>query len=108
MKVTRFRELIELLSAANVEFIVVGGVAGNALGNPRITLDLDVVYRRTPENLQRIVNALSPLSPYPRDAPPGLPFKWDWNDMFISGSSHPNPHKTRSRASKGFSGHRRT
>ena len=32
MTPTRFRELIELLSSAKVEFIVVGGVAAGALG----------------------------------------------------------------------------
>lgn len=75
---TRFRELIEVLAGAGVEFIVVvGGVAGTALGAPRITLDLDVVYRRTPENLSRIVAALAPFAPYPRGAPPNLPFTWD-------------------------------
>ena len=76
-KRTRFRELISLLGAAGVEFIVVGGVAGGAHGAARVTLDLDVVYRRTPENLSRIVQALAPYAPYPRGAPPGLPFRWD-------------------------------
>ena len=74
---TRFRELLKILADANVEFIVVGGVAAFAHGASRATQDLDVVYRRTPENLQRIVNALSAYQPYPRGAPPGLPFKWD-------------------------------
>ena len=77
MTPTRFRELIELLSSAKVEFIVVGGVAAGALGSPRVTLDLDIVYRRNPENLTKIVAALAPHQPYPRGAPPGLPFKWD-------------------------------
>jgi hypothetical protein len=74
---TEFRELISLLGAAGVEFIVVGGVAAAAHGAARVTLDLDVVYRRTPDNLTRIVDALKPYSPYPRGAPPNLPFGWD-------------------------------
>jgi hypothetical protein len=74
---TQFRELISLLTGAGVEFIVVGGVAAGALGAARVTLDLDVVYRRTPENLTRIVDALKPYAPYPRGAPPNLPFQWD-------------------------------
>lgn len=74
---TQFRELISLLTGAGVEFIVVGGVAAGALGAARVTLDLDVVYRRAPDNLDRIVEALRPYSPYPRGAPPGLPFRWD-------------------------------
>lgn len=74
---TRFRELIEHLLAAKVEFILVGGAAARALGSPRVTQDLDVVYRRSPENLDRLVEALVPLRPYPRGAPQGLPFRWD-------------------------------
>jgi predicted nucleotidyltransferase len=76
-KITRFRDLIELLTGAGVEFIVVGGAAAAALGAARATFDLDVVYRRTPDNLTRIVDALQPYAPYPRGAPPGLPFRWD-------------------------------
>jgi hypothetical protein len=77
MTATRFADLLRLLSGAGVEFVVVGGVAASAHGSPRVTQDLDVVYRRTPENLNRIVEALTPLQPYPRGAPPGLPFRWD-------------------------------
>ena len=76
-KRTEFRELIARLTEAGVEFIVVGGVAAGALGAARVTLDLDVVYRRTPENLDRVVSALTPYAPYPRGAPPNLPFVWD-------------------------------
>jgi len=49
---TDFRALIERLSQARVDFIIVGGVAAAAHGAVRTTLDLDLVYRRTPENLQ--------------------------------------------------------
>ena len=74
---TNFPELLRLLTSGQVEFIVVGGAAGTAHGAPRLTLDLDVVYRRTPENLARVASVLAPFDPYPRGAPPGLPFKWD-------------------------------
>jgi predicted nucleotidyltransferase len=73
---TKFRELIRTLSRANVEFIVVGGAAAAGFGSARLTLDLDVVYRRSPENISRLVSALTPLEPYLRGAPPGLPFSW--------------------------------
>jgi hypothetical protein len=75
--VTDFRRLIEALIDAGVEFIVVGGVAAAAHGAIRATLDLDVVYRRTNDNLRRLANGLAPVHPYPRGAPPGLPFLWD-------------------------------
>jgi predicted nucleotidyltransferase len=74
---TKFRTLLELLTGAGVEFVVVGGVAAIAHGSGRVTQDLDVVYRRTPENLDRLVRVFAPLRPYPRGAPPGLPFAWD-------------------------------
>ena len=38
---------------------------------------MDVVYRRTRENIVRLVAALTPYQPYLRGAPPGLPFRWD-------------------------------
>jgi hypothetical protein len=41
-----------------------------------LTQDLDVVYERSPENLARLAQALHGHSPYPRGAPPGLPFRW--------------------------------
>lgn len=54
-----------------------GGVAGAAHGLARATYDLDVVYARDGANLDRLVAALSPLGPYLRGAPPGLPFRFD-------------------------------
>jgi hypothetical protein len=72
-----FKELIARLCEAEVEFIIVGGVAGTLHGSGRATKDLDVVYRRSPENLTRILRALAPHEPYPRGAPRGLPFVWD-------------------------------
>ncbi len=68
---------LRTLAHAKVEFIVVGGVAARAHGSPRLTNDLDVVYRRTRENMGRLAEALAPHSPYLRGAPPGLPFRWD-------------------------------
>ena len=40
--------LLRLLSEAGVDYIIVGGVAANLHGALRTTLDLDVVYSRTP------------------------------------------------------------
>lgn len=71
------RPLLDALVAARVEFIVVGGAAATAHGSARLTQDIDVVYARRPDNLARVVQALAPLAPYLRGAPPGLPFLWD-------------------------------
>src|SRR5690348_15295338 len=69
--------LVKLLHDNKVEFILIGGVAANALGAPRVTNDLDVIYSRSNENLTRLIAALADYKPYPRGAPPGLPFVWD-------------------------------
>ena len=74
---TQFARILETLVGARVEFIVIGGMAATAHGSARLTNDVDIVYRRTAENLDRIVTALGPLEPYLRGAPPGLPFRWD-------------------------------
>jgi hypothetical protein len=74
---TDFRGLLDVLARARVEFIVIGGVAATLHGSARATLDLDVVYRRSVENILRLVEALGPLSPYLRGAPAGLPFTFD-------------------------------
>lgn len=73
---TDFQALLRLLTENKVEFIIVGGAAATAHGSARLTLDLDVVYRRSSENIARIVNALKPIQPYLRGAPAGLPFDW--------------------------------
>lgn len=73
---TNLKRLLAVLSDAKVSFILVGGVAARAHGSARVTDDIDVCYARNTENLARIVNALKPLKPYLRGAPPGLPFEW--------------------------------
>ena len=77
VKPTDFRRLIDTLARSRVEFILIGGVAATLHGSARATLDLDVVYRRSPENVDRLVGSLAPLSPYLRGAPAGLPFVFD-------------------------------
>jgi hypothetical protein len=58
MRSARFVDILELLSAHKVEFIVVGMTAGILGGVPVTTLDLDVVHRLTPENVDRLLRAL--------------------------------------------------
>jgi len=74
---TEFAALLALLVRNDVEFIVIGGFAATAHGSAFITVDLDVVYRRSPDNLSRLATALAPIRPYLRGAPPGLPFQLD-------------------------------
>lgn len=76
-EVTDFQKILHVLFEHSIEFIIVGGAAATVHGSARLTKDLDLVYSRKPENITRIVEALRPYQPYPRGAPPGLPFHWD-------------------------------
>ena len=56
-------ELLRALLEAEVDFVVVGGVAAIAHGSATFTLDMDVVAPLSVENCERILCALGPLSP---------------------------------------------
>ncbi|MBA3397060.1 MAG: hypothetical protein H0T89_30805 [Deltaproteobacteria bacterium] len=53
-----FSEILSELSAAGVEYIVVGAFAVAAHGNPRATGDIDIWVRPTRENAARVLSAL--------------------------------------------------
>ena len=53
-----FRELLELLNAYKVEYIIVGGYALAFHGAPRYTGDIDILVKPAPENAHRISKAL--------------------------------------------------
>jgi hypothetical protein len=74
---TDFAGILRVLLESRVDFILVGGVAAAAHGSARATYDVDVVYDRSRDNMVRLAEALTPLKPYLRGAPPGLPFLWD-------------------------------
>jgi hypothetical protein len=70
-----------MLSSAGVEFVVVGGIAIRSHGGNYITEDLDICYSRTRDNLRRLADVLSPLSPRPRGFQKELPFIFDWTTL---------------------------
>ena len=57
----RLVELLGVLVRHEVEFVVVGGVAAVINGAPITTSDLDILHRRTPENVRRLVAAVTEL-----------------------------------------------
>ncbi len=63
--------LLSALVAAQVEFIVVGGAAAVLHGAPVTTQDLDIVHRRTPKNVARLLDVLRDLAAVARPEPPG-------------------------------------
>jgi hypothetical protein len=50
--------LLATLAASDVEFVVVGMLAAVAQGAAVTTHDLDIVHRRTPDNVARLVHLL--------------------------------------------------
>jgi predicted nucleotidyltransferase len=74
-------EAVQLLAKANIEFVVIGGVALRTHGSGYLTQDLDICYSRTRTNLEKIAEALRPINPRPRGFPDDLPFVWDWTTL---------------------------
>ncbi len=70
-------QIIPPLVRARVDFILIGGMAAILHGSARVTFDVDVVYSRTDQNIERLAAALAPHGPHLRGAPRDLPFSWD-------------------------------
>jgi hypothetical protein len=73
----QFTKAIRALCDAHVEFVVIDGASANLHGSAYVTFDLDLCYSRNSRNLRRLVGALAPYHPRPRNFPPELPFIWD-------------------------------
>jgi hypothetical protein len=71
------KPLLQTLVRHDVDFVVVGGLAGMVLGSSYPSFDLDVAYESSPENLKRLVGALRELGATLRGAPADLPFVLD-------------------------------
>jgi predicted nucleotidyltransferase len=66
-----------VLAEHGVEVIVIGGQAEALMGSSRVTYDVDLCYRRTADNLERLATALATLNLTLRGAPPELKFRLD-------------------------------
>jgi hypothetical protein len=62
-----FRAVVTCLVGHDVEFILVGGMAAILEGAPVSTFDVDIVHRREPENLAKLLAALSEMDAIYRD-----------------------------------------
>lgn len=56
---TPYEKLLESLAQAEVKFIVAGGLAVALNGFVRTTEDVDILVERSPENIERLLAALS-------------------------------------------------
>ncbi len=61
MRVLEFENIVRVLNAADVRYLVVGGIAVVAHGYGRMTFDLDLVLQLQPENVIRGFRALDTL-----------------------------------------------
>ena len=53
-----WKEFLQLLNSRDAEYVVVGAFALAFHSEPRFTGDLDLLIHRTPENANRIIEAL--------------------------------------------------
>ena len=65
----RFAEVLRKLAANDVEFIVVGMMAGVLRGAPLLTADLDLVHRRSAGNVAKLLSVLADLDAIYRHDP---------------------------------------
>lgn len=69
--------LLERLGRAQVQFIVIGGIAAATHGSPTATGDLDICYSREPRNLERLARVLRELKATLRGVSEEVPFLLD-------------------------------
>lgn len=78
--------LLEALADGNVDFVLIGGLAGGAHGSAYPTYDVDVMYARERENLTRLATVLKNLGATLRGAPSDLPFLLDAKTLEAGGN----------------------
>ncbi|NIM01103.1 MAG: hypothetical protein GTO30_03420 [Acidobacteria bacterium] len=71
-KPTRSFEILELLTRYDVDFMVVGMTAAVLQGAPAVTFDLDILYSRRADNVERLLSALTELDAVFRADPRNL------------------------------------
>jgi hypothetical protein len=78
--------LLEALADGNVDFVLIGGLAGGAHGSAYPTYDVDVMCARGGENLTRLAAVLQNLGATLRGAPSDLPFLLDAKTLEAGGN----------------------
>ena len=80
----QYRKILLRLADEGVEVIVVGMAAAILQGVPTTTWDLDVVHRRTPENVERLLHVLRDIKAIARRDPRHL----EPNETHLIGPGH--------------------
>jgi predicted nucleotidyltransferase len=68
---------LRTLDRHRVRFVVIGGLAARLQGSPSVTNDTDICYERSPENAERLTNALRSLRATLRGVADDVPFRLD-------------------------------
>ncbi|MCD6579401.1 hypothetical protein J7L48_07975 [bacterium] len=61
-----YKRIFEILNLKNVKYLIVGGLAVNLYGVPRLTYDLDMIVENNPKNYERLIEALNQLKFSPK------------------------------------------
>jgi hypothetical protein len=77
---------LQALHDAEVDYVVIGGVAARLHGSASLTRDLDICYARAPANLTRLARLLQALHARLRGADDDLPFVLDARTLQAGGS----------------------
>ena len=68
---------LRTLRRHDVEFVLIGGFAANLHGSALITWDVDICYERSPDNMERLADALRDLDAELRGVDESVPFQLD-------------------------------
>jgi hypothetical protein len=69
--------ILEKLAEHRVRFVLIGGLAATIHGSPVVTVDVDIAYERTRENLSRLAAALADMNARLRGIDEDVPFELD-------------------------------
>jgi hypothetical protein len=78
--------ILRTLAEAEIDFVVIGGVAGGAHGSAYPTYDLDIAYARDRLNLEKLAATLRELGATLRGAPADVPFQLDAESLEKGGN----------------------
>jgi len=65
-------EILRELRDADVQFVLIGGLASQVHGSPSLTLDVDICFALDRENLDRLAVVLAGMAAIRRDLPAGV------------------------------------
>jgi hypothetical protein len=80
----QYHQILFRLADEGVEFVGVGMVSAILQGVPLTTMDLDIVHRRTPENVARLLRVLADIQAVAR----GDPRRLRPNETHLLGPGH--------------------